>query len=99
MINKVEINKHLKIDSCNELFYSKDYLLHTVSLIPYSVFVKGQNYSGHTPKLIRSEFLMKYVYENFVDEIKELDNSSEILIVPLGRSVEEVLLKLCEKIL
>lgn len=96
MLNEVEINKYLKIDSCSELFGDKDYLLHTVSLIPYSVFVKGQNYSGHTPKLIRSEFLMKYIHENFVDELKELDNSSNILIVPLGRSVEEVLFKLCE---
>ncbi|MVX66177.1 hypothetical protein GKZ28_21090 [Clostridium chromiireducens] len=96
MLDDVELNKHLRIDSCSELFEDKDYLLHTVSLIPYSVFVKGQNYSGHTPKLIRSEFLMKYIYENFVDELKELDNASSILIVPLGRSVEEVLFKLCE---
>lgn len=96
MLDEVELNKHLIIDSCSELFGDKDYLLHTVSLIPYSVFVKGQNYSGHTPKLIRSEFLMKYIYENFVNELKELDNAGSILIVPLGRSVEEVLFKLCE---
>jgi len=96
MLDEVGLNKHLKIDSSSELFGDKDYLLHTVSLIPYSVFVKGQNYSGHTPKLIRSEFLMKYIYENFVDELKELDNARSILIVPLGRSVEEVLFKLCK---
>jgi len=39
---------------------------------------------------------MKYIYENFVYELKELNNASSILIVPLGRSVEEVLFKLCE---
>jgi hypothetical protein len=97
MLDEIELNKYLKIDSSSELFGDKDYLLHTVSLIPYSVFVKGQNYSGHTPKLIRSEFLMKYIYENFVGELKELDNASNILIIPLGKSVEEVLFKLCER--
>ena len=96
MLDEIEINKSLKINSCSQLFEEKDYLLHTVSLIPYSVFVKGKNYSGHTPKLMKSEFLMKYINENFVNELKSLDNVGNILIIPLGRSVEEVLYKLCE---
>jgi hypothetical protein len=96
MLDEIQLNKYLKINSCSELFLEKDYLLHTVSLIPYAVFVKGKNYSGHTPKLIRSEFLMKYVYVNFVDELKKLDNFDNILIIPLGRAVEEALYKLCE---
>ena len=96
MLDEIELNKYLKINSCSQLFREKDYLLHTVSLIPYSVFVKGKNYSGHTPKLMKSEFLMKYIYENFVDELKKLDNVDNILIIPLGISVEEVLYKLCE---
>lgn len=87
----------MNIDSCSELFNKKDYLLHTVSLIPYPVFVKKQNYSGHTPKLIKSEFLMKYIYENFIDEFNSLDNSKDILLIPLGRAVEEVLLELASK--
>ncbi|OOM16037.1 hypothetical protein [Clostridium saccharobutylicum] len=96
MLDEIEINKYLDIDSCNELFGKKDYLLHTVSLIPYAVFVEGKNYSGHSPKLIKSEFLMKYVYENFIDELKVLDNARSILIIPLGRCVEEVLYKLAD---
>ncbi|AGX44692.1 hypothetical protein [Clostridium saccharobutylicum] len=96
MLDEIEINKYLDIDSCNELFGKKDYLLHTVSLIPYAVFVEGKNYSGHSPKLIKSEFLMKYVYENFIDELKVLDNARSILIIPLGKCVEEVLYKLEE---
>ncbi|MFL0168672.1 hypothetical protein [Candidatus Clostridium helianthi] len=96
MLDKIELNKSLKIDNCSQLFEEKDHLLHTFSLIPYAVFVKGKNYSGHTPKLIRSEFLMKYIYENFICELKALNNLDKILIVPLGRSVEEVLYKLCE---
>ena len=97
MLDEITLNKALNIDSCSELFNKKDYLLHTVSLIPYPVFVKKQNYSGHTPKLIKSEFLMKYIYENFIDEFNSLDNSKDILLIPLGRAVEEVLLELASK--
>lgn len=94
MLDEIELNKALNINSTEELFYRKDYLLHTVSLIPYSVFVKKQNYSGHTPKLIKSEFLMKYVYDNFINELKSLNNFENILLIPLGRAVEEVLVEL-----
>ena len=94
MLDDISLNKTLNINSCSELFSEKDYLLHTVSLIPYPAFVKGENYSGHTPKLIKSDFLMKYVYKNFIDELNSLDNLKEILLIPLGRAVEEVLLKL-----
>ncbi|UYZ38595.1 hypothetical protein OD350_13275 [Clostridium beijerinckii] len=96
MLDKIELNKSLKIENCSQLFEEKDYLLHTFSLIPYPVFVQRKNYSGHTPKLIKSEFLMKYIYENFIYELRLLNNLDKILIVPLGRSVEEVLYKLCE---
>ena len=68
--------------------------MHTVSLIPYPVFVKKQNYTGHTPKLLKSDFLMKYIYENFINEIHKLDNFQDILLIPLGKAVEEVLCKL-----
>lgn len=97
MLDYIKLNEALKINSCSELFHDKDYLLHTVSLIPYPVFVKKQNYSGHTPKLIKSEFLMKYVYENFIEELNNLDNSEDILLIPLGKSVEEVLYLLRDK--
>lgn len=97
MLNEIELNKVLEIEDCSELFGEKDYLLHTVSLIPYSVFVKKANYTGHTPKLIKSNFLMKYVYDNFLSEIKSLDDFENILLIPLGKAVEEVLCKLKEE--
>ena len=94
MLDDIKLNEALGLKGCEELFGEKDNLLHTVSLIPYSVFVKKQNYSGHTPKLMKSSFLMKYVYNNFIDELKSLDNYKSILLIPLGRAVEEVLCKL-----
>lgn len=94
MLDEIKLNEALKIESSSELFEDKDYLLHTISLIPYPVFVKGKNYTGHTPKLIKSEFLMKYVNENFIDEFSNLEN---VFIIPLGRAVEDVLSDLINK--
>lgn len=91
MLNDLKLNDALNIEDCNELFGSKDYLLHTISLVPYPVFVNKENYTGHTPKLIKNEVLMKYVYENFIEEFKGLDNFKEVLLIPLGKAVEEVL--------
>ena len=97
MLDGIELNKVLELQSCSELFEKKDYLLHTISLIPYPVFVKGENYTGHTPKLIKSDFLMKYVYDNFINEFNKLEESEKILLIPLGKAVEEVLLNLKDK--
>ena len=40
---------------------------------------------------------MKYVRENFIAEVNSLEDTKNILIIPLGRAVEEVLLKLSEE--
>lgn len=94
MLDDIKLNEALNLNSCSELFDKKDYLMHTVSLIPYPVFVKKQNYTGHTPKLLKSNFLMKYISNNFINEIQALDNFEDILLIPLGKVVEEVLCKL-----
>lgn len=97
MLDEIKLNKAMNVKSCSELFEEKDYLLHTVSLIPYPVFVKKQNYSGHTPKLLKSDFLMKYIYEDFIQELKSIEDFKNVLLIPLGKAVEEVLEKLSEE--
>ena len=94
MLDGIELNNIFNLQSCSQLFDEDDYLLHTISLIPYPVFVKKQNYTGHTPKLIKSQFLMNYIYDNFINEFKKLEKSEEILLIPLGKAVEEVLINL-----
>lgn len=96
MLDGIELNNIFNLESCSQLFDEEDYLLHTISLIPYPVFVKGENYTGHTPKLIKSEFLMKYIYDNFINEFKKLEEPEKVLLIPLGKAVEEVLIKLKE---
>lgn len=96
MLDGIELNNIFNLESCSELFNEEDYLLHTISLIPYPVFVKGENYTGHTPKLIKNQFLMKYIYDNFINEFKKLEEPEKVLLIPLGKAVEEVLIKLKE---
>lgn len=97
MLDSIGLNKTFEVESCLELFGEKDNFLHTVSLIPYPVFVKKKNYTGHTPKLLKSDFLMKYVYNNFITELNKLENFEKILLIPLGKAVEEVLYKLSQE--
>ena len=40
--------------------------------------------------------LFPSMYDNFINEFKKLDESEKILLIPLGKAVEEVLLKLKE---
>lgn len=94
MLDELELNKILGLKSCSELFTEKDYLLHTTSIIPYPVFINGKNYTGHTPKILENNVLTTYTEKYFYQEIEVLKNS---LIIPLGISVEEVLLDMIDK--
>ena len=91
MLDELNLNKKLHMDSCSELFEEKDYLLHTTSIIPYPVFINNKNYTGYNPKIMDNEILYSYVKKYFYNEIKILPNA---LIVPLGKAVEEVLEKM-----
>lgn len=88
MLDELQLNKKLHIDSCIELFQKRDELLHTTSIIPYPVFVNNKNYTGSNPKILDSEILKKYLKKYFYNEVEKL---SKTLIIPLGKSVEEVL--------
>ena len=91
MLDELNINEKLDLDSCSELFEEKDYLLHTTSIIPYPVFINNKNYTGSNPKIMDNEILYSYVKRYFYNEIEKLPN---VLIVPLGKAVEEVLKKM-----
>ncbi len=89
MLEELELTKYLKIESTKDLFSSDCELLHTTSLIPYPVFINEKNYTGHTPEIVDSQVLMNYVKEHFYQELNQLENKP--LIIPLGKSVEDVL--------
>jgi len=88
MLDELKLNRKLHIDSCLELFEEKAEILHTTSMIPYPVFIKGKNYTGFGPKILDNEILKSYLEKYFYKEMKELPN---VFIIPLGKPVEEVL--------
>ena len=88
MLDCLKLNEKLKLISCSELFEDKDYLLHTTSMIPYPVFVNGKNYTGSNPKILDNVILREYLKKYFYKEVELL---ADALIIPLGKSVEEVL--------
>lgn len=94
MLDELNLNKKLNINTCLDLFTTKDYLLHTTSIIPYPVFINGKNYTGYSPKILENEILTSYVIKYFYNEVKIL---SDALFIPLGKAVEDVLQDLVAK--
>lgn len=88
MLDELNLNRKLNIESCLELFETKDELLHTTSIIPYPVFIKNKNYTGSNPKILEDKDLYSYMKNYFYKEVEKLQNT---LIIPLGKAVEEVL--------
>lgn len=88
MLDKLELNKKLKLASCLDLFEKKETLLHTTSVIPYPVFINSKNYTGSNPKILDNETLKEYLQKYFYKEVEQIPNA---LIIPLGKSVEEIL--------
>ena len=89
MLDQLNINKLLNINSCKTLFENKHFeMVHTTSLIRYPVFNSGKNYTGYSPEILCSDLLKKHVVNNFLMELKKINFS---LIIPLGTSVSKVL--------
>lgn len=88
MLDELNLNEKLRIKSCLELFETEDELLHTTSIIPYPVFINNKNYTGSNPKILDNEVLYSYTKNYFYKEVEKMQNA---LIIPLGKTVEEVL--------
>ena len=85
-LDALNINKKLKIKSCESLFNINSKYLHSTSLIKYPVFDKGRNYSGSG--LLKKKILLDFLEEHFVKELKKLDKT---IIVPLGNTVSSII--------
>lgn len=91
MLDELGINRKLKIASSSELFEKSNSMLHSTSLLKYPVFVNEKNYTGNNPSPIKSDLMWNFVLKNFIPEINSFKNK---LVIPLGKSVSEVLVKL-----
>lgn len=94
MLDELGTAEYLGLENSSALFGERDDLMHTVSMIPFATFVKGKNYTGHSPDLMKNELLMSYVRAFFYPQI---DLLKDAFIVPLGRCVENVVLELIKE--
>ncbi|MEH7238186.1 hypothetical protein [Bacillus sp. JJ1562] len=94
MLDELGLHSYLEIASTSELFRAASHLVQTASVIRYPVFYKGKNYSGSTPKMLKTELLKKYIMESFTKELVSIQNP---LIIPLGVNVTGVFNFFAEK--
>jgi len=94
MLDELGLHAYLEIESTSQLFSSSSHLVQTASLIRYPVFYKGKNYSGSTPKMLKTDVLKKHIMDSFTKEVRMLQNP---LIIPLGVNVTAVFNELAQK--
>ncbi len=94
MLDELELNKKLNIDTTLQFFDEHNSIVHTTSIIKYPTFYKGKNYTGKQPSPILTNILMEFIKTHFVPEINNFENK---LIIPLGNCVSNVLIKLNEE--
>ena len=88
MLDAIGLPAYLDIDSTQSLFAEHGQLLHATQAIRYPVFVEDHNYTGHSPRLLKTDVL-RYFVENVL--AVDLQVAREAIIIPLGKSVSEVL--------
>lgn len=88
MLNDIGLPSAIGIDNSGALFEERRDLLHTTSVIRYPVFRNGKNYTGHNPAILKSETLYHYAESILLPELTVVKDA---LIIPLGKSVSEVI--------
>lgn len=94
MLNGLELPTLLGIADSGELFDKHGQLLHTTSVIRYPLFNKGANYTGHQPKILSSELTRRYALHDFAQQLTAVPHA---VIIPLGKSVSDVLRRIAEE--
>lgn len=88
MLDELGVPFYLGVSSSKFLFGEHHHLIHTTSAIRYPVFVNGENYTGHNPKMLNHPKLREFVDTILTEELEQVPNA---LIVPQGKAVSEVL--------
>lgn len=77
----------LGVDSAASLFGAHTKLIQSTSLLRFPTFVEGKDYAG-SPDMTRNSFLKGFLYDYFVEEIRQLPNA---IFFGLGPKVHTVL--------
>ena len=97
MLDVLGLHTALDISSTGTLFGSDGenrQLLQATSCVRYPVFVNGKNYTGHSPKLLKTPTLLNFVENVLGAELRKLPKA---LVVPCGEAVDDALRHLAAK--
>jgi hypothetical protein len=93
LLDRVGLGSALGLSSCSDLFGSAQSKLQTTSVLPFPVFLRGEDYRG-TPDPLRHSLLRDQIHRHFAGIIKTLRHA---VLVPLGPVPTAVLLSLADQ--
>jgi len=80
MLDHIGLAAWLGLHSCESLFGADARLLQTTSVLPFPVFVDGENYNG-TPDLVGTPVLRQLLLDHFLPAARQL---GQAVLVPMG---------------
>ncbi|SFR78381.1 hypothetical protein SAMN05216203_3024 [Marinobacter daqiaonensis] len=94
MMDFISLQHWLGIDSCGDLFQTRQDLVHFTSALRNPVLDQGQNFSGGGA-MISNRYLWDQIQDGLVAEIKSLPE--DCIFIPLGQGVDAVFEKLASE--
>lgn len=86
------VPRWLAISDASSLFAKDAHLVHLTSLLRFPTFYADKDYAG-VPDMIKNTFLKSFLYEHFVEEVRQLPDA---LFFGLGPKVQNVLTRLAQ---
>ena len=80
MLDKIGLATWLRIADCNALFGEASNLMQTAAVLPFPVFMGGENYNG-SPDVVGTPLLQSLMLEHFVPVLRALPTA---VFFPLG---------------
>lgn len=93
MLDALAIAARFGIPDAAALFDRDRTLLHTAAVLPQPVFAGGVNYTGHRPPLLPGTMLHGLAVESLRAELAAFGSA---LVIPLGRTVEQICRRLAD---
>ncbi|OTG79531.1 hypothetical protein B9T33_12150 [Acinetobacter sp. ANC 5054] len=88
LLDYVGLQHHLGITTTQQLFTEHQEMVQMCSALQQCILVKGKNYAGSTPAMLKNDFLKQHIHHYFIPMVQQLPNA---LYIPLGKGVDEVL--------
>ena len=88
ILDHVNLHKKLHITTTAELFSQQQHLVQHTSVLKHCLLINSKNYAGTSPNMLKNTFLKQHIEHYFIPQLQKLP---DILYIPLGKSVIEVL--------